>query len=120
MLWRHNKVLKIIVSCIENLLTKEMLLFVDDKDSSYPYEKLPFNLAPFGEFQPDIVLIKENGDKKEIFIVELTVPLARNMKNRHDEKLIKYSTWAKSLSSIFIPTVIAFEVSADTATNFLT
>ena len=38
-----------------------------------------------------------------------------HMKNRHDEKLLKSSTWAKSLSSIFIPTVIALEVSADTA-----
>ena len=88
-------------------------LAADIADSEYRYDKIPFNLAPTGDYQPDLVIYKE-GDSPEIIIVELTVPLTRNIDKRHDEKTSKYEKWSLSFPASIKSTVVAFEVASDT------
>jgi hypothetical protein len=95
-------------------LPKDWMMVADLPDSEYAYQKVPFNLSPTNDYQPDLILYKESATQSEIIIVELTVPLTSNVEKRHAEKTKKYENWALSFPAKIKSTVIAFEVAADT------
>ena len=103
--WRHNNLVNFIVTNVEQKFKV--------------YGDLPGMEAPGGgtiptelcvtNLKPDIVILDDH--KKQIHLFELTVPLNRNIKGRHDEKTQKYAPFLTDITC-FKPTLNCFEVSS--------
>ena len=88
----------------------------DLPNSAHHYKKIPFNLDPHDHHKPDLIYYREgvDGRPNEIVIVELTVPLTRNVDKQHDYKQSKYTDWSLSFPDSVKSTIIAFEVASET------
>jgi hypothetical protein len=118
-LFRHNNVLTAFLEGIE-VHANGWKLYVDLPDSKYYCTEVHKELGLSEKLKPDLVLTRIAKDKatkelyEEIHILELTVPLTRNVEARAAEKMKKYENWIKNLGQGRRAVVHTFEIAADT------
>jgi hypothetical protein len=108
--WRHNSVLKRVVTFIREHLPKDWDLLVDLEDDPNFYVTLPNELTS-KNLRPDIVVLYKR--KKCVYMLELTVPDDENIEEAHKKKNKKYDVLLQDMTANgFHPSLLCFEVSS--------
>lgn len=96
--WRHNSILRHILTNLKGLIGTEnndVLIFSDLSGFTTTGGTLPVNVI-VSKLKPDIVI--QNTKEKSIHLVELTVPFETNIKKAHDRKHKKYIDLVSDIS----------------------
>ena len=104
--WRHNNIVNYVVNCLD---TTKFTVFSDIEGHEAPGGGTVPPEVCVTNLKPDITIWNKTDNKFDIF--ELTVPLDRNIEERHMDKTNKYAHFTTDISHI-ATSITAFEVSS--------
>ena len=109
-LWRHNSILRSLLMSIKPDLLDGQQVFADLEGETINGGTIPPTVIPTQQ-KPDLCFIDSN--KKDIILIELTVPFETNIQEAHTRKQDRYATLIRDITKAgWNPVELCIEVGA--------